>query len=89
MEYRTELHRYLIIFALAAPTAGAVWFVFHGVFANLTRTEAAMGYVDSTTQMGIDLGYVAMVGGTAIFAAIAAWAALRAAGAWLHERGKG
>lgn len=88
MDNRTEIHRCLIIFALAAPTAVAVWLVFHGVFATLTRTEEAMGYVDPTTQMGIDLGYVAMVGGTLVFAGIALWAGFRAAGAWLHERGK-
>lgn len=82
------MRRYLIICALATPTAVAVWLVFHGVFATLTRTEAAMGYVDSTTQIGIYLGYVSMVGGTAIFAGIAAWAGVRAGAAWLDERRK-
>ncbi len=70
-----ELNRYLTIFLLAAPTAAAVWFVFHGVYTNLTETEKAAGYVDSMTQMGIDLGYIAMIGGTLVFAALAAWSA--------------
>ncbi|HKU81436.1 MAG TPA: hypothetical protein VJP76_04625 [Candidatus Tumulicola sp.] len=88
-ERRTELHRYLIIFALTAPAAAVVWLVFHGVFATLRQTELAMGYVDPTTQMGIDLGYVAMVGGSLIFGAIALWAAARATIAWLHARDRG
>jgi hypothetical protein len=83
----SEVGRYAVIFALAAPSAAAVWLVFHGVFTNLTQTEEAMGYVDPMTQMGVDLGYVAMVGGTLIFAGIAVWAAFRAVDAWLRERG--
>ena len=74
----TSFQRYAIIFALAAPASVVTWFVFHGVFANLSQTESAMGYVDPLTQMGIDLGYVAMFGGTLVFAAIAIWAAVRA-----------
>lgn len=74
----TSFQRYAIIFALAAPASVVTWFVFHGVFANLSATEAAIGYVDPLTQMGIDLGYVAMFGGTLVFAAIALWAAARA-----------
>ncbi len=82
----TPLQRYLIIFALTAPSAVVVWWIFHGVFTALTRTEAAMGYVDPLTQMGIYLGYVAMFGGTLVFAGIAAWAAVRAAAIWLNQR---
>ncbi len=88
MDHRFDVNRYLTIFALSAPTAVAMWLIFHGVFATLTRTESAMGYVDSTTQMGIYLGYVAMVGGTLVFAAIAAWAAYKAAVAWSRGRRK-
>ncbi|MGA8533666.1 MAG: hypothetical protein WB615_06125 [Candidatus Tumulicola sp.] len=84
----TALQRYLIIFGLTTPSAVVVWLVFHGVFTNLTQTEAAMGYVDPLTQMGIYLGYVAMFGGTLIFGAIAAWAGVRAIGEWLRLRGK-
>ena len=87
MKRSSEIGRYAVIFALAAPTAAAVWLVFHGVFTNLSRTEEAMGYVDPMTQMGVDLGYVAMVGGTLVFAGIALWAAVRAVAAWLRERG--
>jgi hypothetical protein len=86
MNPQAELARYLTIVALAAPAAVLVWAVFHGVFATLTQTEAVMGYVDPTTQMGIDLGYVAMFGGTIVFAAIALWAAARAASLWLRSR---
>jgi hypothetical protein len=82
----TPLQRYLIIFAMTAPSAVVVWAIFHGVFTTLSRTEVAMGYVDPLTQMGIYLGYVAMIGGTLIFGAIAAWAAVRAAGIWLRGR---
>ncbi|HEY1428062.1 MAG TPA: hypothetical protein VGF18_00685 [Candidatus Tumulicola sp.] len=81
-----ELNRYLIIFALSAPAAIAVWFVFHGVFENLSATERATGYVDSITQMGIYLGYVGMFGGTLVFAVLALWAAVRAFGEWMSQR---
>lgn len=81
-----ELVRFLIIFALSAPAAIAVWFVFHGVFVNLSATERITGYVDSMTQMGIYLGYVGMVGGTLVFACLAIWAAARAFGVWLADR---
>ena len=74
----TDFQRYAIIFALAAPASVVTWLVFHGVFVNLSATEKAMGYVDPLTQMGIDLGYIAMIGGTMVFAAIALWAGVRA-----------
>ena len=74
----TPLQRYVIIFGMAAPASVATWLVFHGVFVNLSRSVKAMGYVDPVTQMGIDLGYVAMIAGTAIFGAIALWAAVHA-----------
>lgn len=86
MNRRAEVTRYLTIVALAAPAAALVWLVFHRVFASLTQTEAAMGYVDPTTQMGIDLGYLAMFGGTIVFAAIALWAAVCGASLWLRSR---
>jgi hypothetical protein len=70
---RQQRNRYLTIFCLSAPAAAIVWFVFRGVDQDLTRAVRAVGYVDSMTQMGIALGYVAMVGGTLIFASIAAW----------------
>ncbi len=76
MDRREERNRYLTIFLLAAPGAAMVWFVFHAVYANLSATEKAVGYVDSVTQVGIDLGYVAMVGGTLVLAGIAAWSAI-------------
>jgi hypothetical protein len=75
-----ERNRYLTTFALSAPAAGIVWFVFHGVYENLTQTEKAVGYVDPLTQTGIYLGYVAMVGGTLVLGGIALWSAVR----WLR-----
>ena len=83
----SALQRYVIIFALAAPSAVAVWLIFHGVFTNLTQSEAAMGYVDPLTQMGVYLGYTAMFGGSLVFGAIALWAGVRAVRLWLHRDG--
>lgn len=72
----TPLQRYAVIFALAAPASAVTWLVFHAVFTSLSASEEAMGYVDPLTKMGINLGYIAMVGGTLVFAVIALWAAL-------------
>jgi hypothetical protein len=71
-----ERTRYLTIFLMAAPSAAIVWFVFHAVYENLTASVKAVGYVDSMTQVGIGLGYVVMIGGTSVLAAIAAWAGI-------------
>lgn len=71
-----ERNRYLTIFLLAAPSAALVWYVFHAVYANLTASEKAVGYVDSLTEIGISLGYVVMVGGTLVLGGIALWAAV-------------
>ncbi|MBV9718938.1 MAG: hypothetical protein JOZ77_06440 [Candidatus Eremiobacteraeota bacterium] len=68
-----ERNRYLILFSLAAPSAAIVWFVFHAVYENLSAAEKVVGYVDGMTQMGIVLGYIAMIGGTLVLALIAAW----------------
>ena len=69
--------RYLVIFLTAAIAAAIVWFVFHAVYVNLTLSERAVGYVDSLTQAGIDLGYIVMIGGTLLLAVVAAWAFYR------------
>ncbi len=74
MNSREERTRRLAIFLLAAPGAAIVWYVFHAVYVNLSESEKAVGYVDSMTQMGIDLGYVTMIGGTLVLAGIALWA---------------
>ncbi len=77
MNRRKELlQHYLTMLALSAPAAAIVWFVFHGVYENLSISEKAVGYVDPMTQMGITLGYFVMVAGTVILAAIAAWSAI-------------
>ncbi len=74
---REERTRYLTLFLIAAPSAAVVWYLFHTVYENLNASVKAVGYVDSMTQVGIGLGYVAMVGGTLVLAAIAAWAGVK------------
>ena len=71
MNRSQERTRHLVIFLVAAPGAAIVWFIFHGVYENLTASVKAVGYVDSMTQIGIALGYAVMVGGTIALAAIA------------------
>jgi len=73
VNHRGQRNRYLIIFFSTAPSAAIVWYVFRGVYDNLTASVKAVGYVDASTQIGIALGYVVMVGGTLVLAAIAAW----------------
>jgi hypothetical protein len=68
---RDELKRHLAIVAIAAPAAAIVWWIFHGVYENLTISAKAVGYVDSMTQAGIDFGYLVMIGGTIVLAFIA------------------
>ncbi|HEY2474258.1 MAG TPA: hypothetical protein VGI19_05595 [Candidatus Cybelea sp.] len=79
-----ERNRYLTIAALTAPSAAIVWFVFHTVYEDLSASVKAIGYVDPLTQMGIFLGYVAMIGGTIVLAAIAAWSLVAAL--WISLR---
>jgi hypothetical protein len=86
MNRRSEIKRNQTILLLCAPAAVAVWYVFHGVYADLSQTERAAGYVDPATQMGIELGYAAMIAGTLIFAGLAALAAFRLLVLWLGER---
>jgi hypothetical protein len=73
---RELLNRHLIIVALAAPGAVVVWWIFHGVYVNLSESVRAVGYVDPMTQAGIYFGYLAMVGGTLFLAALALWSAI-------------
>ncbi len=68
---REELKRHLAIVALAAPAAAIVWWIFHGVYVDLSESAKAVGYVDPMTQTGIDLGYLTMIVGTLLLAAIA------------------
>lgn len=76
MNRREELNRHLLIVALAAPGAAIVWWVFHGVYENLSASAKAVGYVEPMTQAGIYFGYAAMIGGTLVLAAIAVWSAI-------------
>lgn len=73
---REERNRYLTIFLFSAPSAAIVWVVFHGVYENMSVAVKAVGYVDSSTQIGIYLGLIMMFGGTAILAAIALWSGI-------------
>ena len=86
MGNRADLYRHLTILGLCAPAALVVWLVFHAVSTSLNEAERTTGYVDSTLQMGILLGYVAMIGGVLAFGGIAAWSAVKAVQLWLHER---
>ena len=86
MNRRAEINRNLVIFAICAPSAAVIWLIFHGVYTGLTESAKAVGYVDSGTQMGIALGYVAMIGGTLVFAGLAAWSGFRALALWLGQR---
>ncbi len=71
MDDRDELKRHLAIVALAAPGAAIVWWIFHGMYVNLSESAQAVGYIDAPTQTGIDLGYLTMIGGTLLLVAIA------------------
>ncbi len=61
----------MTIVAVAAPAAAIVWWIFHGVYENLTISAKAVGYVDSMTQAGIDFGYLVMIVGTLSLAIVA------------------
>jgi hypothetical protein len=76
MNHGGERNRYLTIFLLAAPGAAIIWYVFHAVYESLSVSEKAVGYVDAMTQMGIDFGYVVMIGGTVLLASLAVWSAI-------------
>jgi hypothetical protein len=86
MNNSAERNRYLIIFALSAPGAVIVWLVFHAVYFDLSESEKAVGYVDPTTQAGILLGYVVMVGGTLALALTAAWSGVQLVRVLLRRR---
>lgn len=73
---RDDRTRYLTLFWVTAPSAAIVWYVFHMVYENLNASVKAVGYVDSMTEVGIGLGYVAMVGGTLVLAGIALWSGI-------------
>ena len=81
-----EANRYVTIALLAGPAALALAYVFHAVYANLSQTAAAIGYVDPATTTGIFLGYIAMAGGACAFGAIAVWAAARYVAILMRER---
>ncbi len=71
MNNREELNQHLAILAVTAPGAAIVWWIFHGVYVNLSESAKAVGYVDPTTQAGIDFGYLVMICGTLFLAIVA------------------
>ena len=83
---RAELSRNLIICAWTAPAAVVIFLIFHAVYTNITETAQAVGQIDSSTTIGLAMGWVAMVGGTGVFAVIAIVAAIRALRAWARMR---
>lgn len=72
-----ELAHHLTMLAFTAPAAVLVWFVFRGVYLDLSRSEKAVGYVDPMTQTVVLLGYFAMIGGTVVLGCIAAYSAIQ------------
>ncbi|HTX59164.1 MAG TPA: hypothetical protein VMH02_05750 [Verrucomicrobiae bacterium] len=83
---RSDFNRNAIVFSWTAPAAVICWLVFHALYWNLSVTAAAVGEIDAGTKMGIAFGYIAMVGGTAIFAVLALVAGTRALRIWLRDR---
>jgi hypothetical protein len=71
MNAREELNRQLVIFAITAPGAAIVWWIFHGVYVDLSESAKAVGEVDPMTQAGIYVGYGAMIVGTLLLALLA------------------
>lgn len=72
-----EVAHHFMMLAVTATSALFVWYIFHNVYTDLSRTETAIGYVDPMTQMGITLGYFTMIGGSAILGIIALWSAIQ------------
>ncbi|HTA38500.1 MAG TPA: hypothetical protein VK760_05470, partial [Candidatus Acidoferrales bacterium] len=83
---RADLNRNLIVFAWTAPTAVVIFLIFHAVYSNIIETAHAVGQIDSSTMTGLAMGWVAMVGGTGVFAVIALVAGIRALRAWSRLR---
>lgn len=72
-----DISHYLIMLVLTGSGAAVMWYVFRGVYEELSTAENAVGYVDPMTQTGTTLGYYVMIGGTIALAAIAAWSAFQ------------
>ncbi len=83
---RAELQRNLIIAGCCAPIALLIYAIAHAAYTNLFETTQAMGSVDPATHVGLDLGYLTMIGGTAIFALLALIAVVRAWRVWRRLR---
>jgi hypothetical protein len=71
VDRREELNRHLVILAVTAPGAVLVWWIFHGVYVNLSESAKAVGYIEPTTQAGIDFGYLVMICGTLFLGIVA------------------
>lgn len=83
---RIEMQRNVTIFACCAPVALLIYLIAHTVYVNILETTQAMGSVDPATHVGLDMGFVTMVGGTGVFAVIASIAAYKALRIWLRLR---
>ena len=73
----SEVTHHFMMLAVTATGAVFVWYVFHDVYMDLSRSTNAVGYVDPMTQMGITLGYFTMIGGSAILGIIALWSGIQ------------
>ncbi|MBV8197663.1 MAG: hypothetical protein JO263_05990 [Candidatus Eremiobacteraeota bacterium] len=76
MQRRTEFLVRLAVALASAIGAVLLWLVYRSVSFNLSESEKAVGYVDPMTQAGIFFGNLAMIVGTIVLAAIAAWSAI-------------
>jgi hypothetical protein len=83
---RAELNRNLIVCAWTAPVAVVIFLIFHAVYSNIIETAQAVGQIEPSTMTGLAMGWVAMVGGTGVFAVIAIVAGIRALRAWSRLR---
>ena len=83
---RAELNRNLIICVWTAPSAVAIFLIFHAVYTNIAETAQAVGQVAPSTMTGLAMGWVVMVGGTGVVGVIALVAAIRALRAWSRLR---
>lgn len=74
---RDERNRRLITALVAAAGAAIVWYIFIGVYRNLTASVNAVGYVEPATQGGILFAYGVMIAGALTLAAIAVWSGVQ------------
>jgi hypothetical protein len=86
---RMNFLEYLAILGTGLAGAVGLAYAFAGVHYNFTLSAQAAGYVDPAWQMGVMLGYVVLLGGAVVSAAVAIWAGVRAAQVATQQRRAG